>query len=107
MSTTNPLLVQTTRRLGEARRILEGIEATALGYVTQMLAGTAESLVRTARELQGISPDEWLILEEAAAYLKKTPKAFEKILARGAIPEHYPTERGVLFSHQKLDEWLM
>ncbi len=44
-----------------------------------MLAETAESLARTARELKGISPDEWLTLEEAAACLKKTPKAFEKV----------------------------
>jgi sarcosine oxidase gamma subunit len=29
--------------------------------VAQMLAETAESLARTARELKGISPDEWLI----------------------------------------------
>jgi hypothetical protein len=39
-----------------------------------MLAQTAESLARTARELEGISP------EEAAAYLKKTPKAFGRSL---------------------------
>jgi len=47
--------------LGEARRILDGVEATTLGGVAQMLAETAESLARTARELKGISPDEWLI----------------------------------------------
>lgn len=33
-----------------------------------MLAETAESLARTARELKGISPDEWLTLEEAADF---------------------------------------
>jgi len=79
--------------LGKARRILDGVEATALGGVAQMLAETAESLARTARELKGISPDEWLTFEEAAAYLKKT-KAFEKVVARGEIPKHYLTERG-------------
>jgi predicted HTH domain antitoxin len=42
-----------------------------------------------------------------AAYLKKTPKAFEKVLARREIPEHYPTERGILFSPKELDEWLI
>ena len=51
-----------------------------------MLAETAESLARTARELKGISPDEWLTFEEAAAYL---------------------TERGILFSRKELDEWLI
>jgi excisionase family DNA binding protein len=72
-----------------------------------MLAETAESLARTARELKGISPDEWLTFEEAAAYLKKTPKAFEKVVARGEIPKHYLTERGILFSGKELDEWLI
>ena len=106
VSSTDPLL-ETAQKLGEAKRILEGVEATALGGVAQMLAETAESLARTARELKGISPDEWLTFEEAAAYLKKTPKAFEKIVAKGEIPKHYITERGILFSRKELDEWLM
>ena len=106
VSSTDPLL-ETAQKLGEARRILEGVEATALGGVAQMLAETAESLARTARELKGIAPDEWLTFEEAAAYLKKTPKAFEKIVARGEIPKHYLTERGILFSRKELDEWLL
>jgi excisionase family DNA binding protein len=106
VSDPNPLL-DTTRMLGEARRILDSVEATALGGVAQMLAETAESLARTARELKGISPDEWLTFEEAAAYLKKTPKAFEMVVARGEIPKHYLTERGILFSRKELDEWLI
>lgn len=106
VSDPNPLL-ETARKLGEARRILEGVEATALGGVAYMLAETAESLARTVRELKGIAPDEWLTFEEAAAYLKKTPKAFEKVVARGEIPRHYLTERGILFSRKELDEWLL
>jgi excisionase family DNA binding protein len=107
LSITDSLFVQTARKVGEARRILEGVEAAALGGVAQILAETAESLARTARELKGISPDEWLTLEEAATYLKKTPKAFEKVVARGEIPKHYLTERGLLFSRKELDEWLI
>jgi hypothetical protein len=42
-------------------------------------------------------------LREVAAYLKKTTKAFEKIAARGEIPKHYLTERGILFSQKELD----
>ncbi len=72
-----------------------------------MLAETVESLARTVRELKGIAPDEWLTFEEAAVYLKKSPKAFEKVVAQGAIPKHYITERGILFSRKELDEWLM
>jgi hypothetical protein len=104
VSGTNSLF-ETARKLGEARRILEGLEATALGGVAQMLAQTAESLARTARELKGISPEEWLTFEEEAAYLKKTPKAFEKVVAKGEVPKHYLTERGILFSRKELDEW--
>jgi sarcosine oxidase gamma subunit len=52
---------------------------------TGPLFETAESLARTARELERISPDEWLAFEEEAAYLKKAPKAFEKIVARGEV----------------------
>ena len=107
MSKTDSLFVETAQKLAEARRILEGVEATVLGGVAQMLAETAESLARTARELKGISPDEWLTFEEAADHLKKTPKAFEKIVARGEIPKHYITERGILFSRKELDEWLL
>jgi excisionase family DNA binding protein len=93
--------------LGEARRILEGVEAQALTGVARMLAETAEILARTAQRLEVMVPDEWMTAEEAAAYLKRTPKAFEKIVAQGEIPKHYLTERGILFSRKELDEWLM
>jgi excisionase family DNA binding protein len=106
VSTTDPLL-ETAQKLEESTRILEGIEATALGGVAQMLAQTAESLARIACELKGIAPDEWLTFEEAAAYLKMTPKAFEKIVGKGEIPRHYLTERSILFSRKELDEWLL
>ena len=43
------LLLETAQKLGEARRILEGVEATALGGVAQMLAEAVESLARIAR----------------------------------------------------------
>jgi excisionase family DNA binding protein len=99
--------VTTTDYSIEAGRVLEVVEATALGGVAQMLAQTAETLARTARELKGIAPDERLTFEEAAAYLKKTPKAFEKVVAKGEIPKHYLTERGILFSRKELDEWLL
>jgi excisionase family DNA binding protein len=107
VSKTDSLFVETARKLGEARGILEGVEATALGGVAQLLAETVESLARSARELKGIAPEEWLTFEEAAAYLKKTPKAFEKVVAKGEIPKHYLTDRGILFSRKELDEWLL
>jgi excisionase family DNA binding protein len=81
--------------------------ATALAEVVATLTEVAESLARTARALKEISLDEWMDAEEAAAYLRRTPKAFEKVIAKGEIPKHYLTERGVLFSRKELDEWLM
>jgi excisionase family DNA binding protein len=100
-------LSETARGLEEAKRILASLEAQALSGVAATLAEAAESLSNTARELKMIAPDEWISAEEAAAYLKRTPKAFEKVVAAGEIPRHYLTERVILFSRKELDEWLM
>ena len=43
----------------------------------------------------------------AAAYLKRTPQAFQKIMAKGEIPKHYVTERVILFNRKELDECLL
>ncbi len=91
----------------EARDALRGYEVTALAGVAATLAEAAESLARTARELREMAPDEWMDAEQCAAYLKRTPKAFEKVVARGEIPKHYLTDRGILFSRKELDKWLM
>jgi excisionase family DNA binding protein len=104
---SSDLLSETACGLEEARRILASIEAQALTGVAATLAEAAESLAKTARELKVIAPDEWMTAEEAAAYLKRTPKTFEKVVAAGEIPRHYLTERGILFSRKELDEWLM
>jgi excisionase family DNA binding protein len=71
------------------------------------LAEAAESLARTARDLREAGYDEWMDAEQAAAYLKRTPKTFRNIVAAGEIPKHYLTERGVLFSRKEIDAWLM
>ena len=99
MRSSDPLS-KTARGIEETRRILASLEA-------QALTGVAATLAKTARELKGITPDEWMTAEEAAAYLKRTPKAFEKVVAAGEIPRHYLTERVILFSRKELDEWLM
>jgi hypothetical protein len=52
------LIATTTDYSIEARRVLEVVEATALGGVAQILARTAESLAETALKFEGISPDE-------------------------------------------------
>ena len=106
MRSSDPLS-ETARGLEEARRILASLEAQALSDVVATLAEATESLAKTACELKGIAPDEWMTAEEAAAYLRRTPKAFEKIVAKGEIPRHYLTKRGILFSRKELDEWLM
>src|SRR5215211_669245 len=106
MRSSEPLS-ETARGIEEARRILASLEAQAFSGVAATLAEAAESLAKTARELKMIAPDEWMTVEEAAAYLKRTPKAFEKVVNAGEIPRHYLTERGILFSRKELDEWLI
>ena len=99
--------VEMAKSLAEAREALRGYEASALADVAATLAEVAESLARTSRELKSLSPDEWMDAEEAAVYLKRTPKTFRNIVTAGEIPRHYLTERGILFSRKELDEWLM
>jgi hypothetical protein len=99
--------VETAKALAEAREALKGYETSALADVAAMLAQTAESLARTARDLREASYDEWMDADQAAAYLKRTPKTFRNIVATWEIPRHYLTERGILFSRKELDEWLM
>jgi excisionase family DNA binding protein len=95
------------RKLSEVKDALRTYETTALADVAAMLAEAAQSLASTARELHEMSREEWMDAEEAAAYLRRSPKAFEKVVAKGEIPKHYLTERGILFSRKELDEWLM
>jgi hypothetical protein len=102
-----PATVETVRALSEAREVLSSYEASALAGVAETLSEVAESLARTSRELKEISPDEWMDADQAAAYLKKSPKTFRNIVAAEDVPRHYLTERGVLFSRKELDEWLM
>ena len=48
-----------------------------------------------------------MTIKQAASYLQRTSKAFEKIVAKGEIPRHYITERGIHFNRKELDEWLL
>lgn len=99
--------VETGIALAEAREALKGYETSALADVAAMLAHTAESLARTARDIRETGYDEWMDADQAAAYLKRTTRAFKNIVAAGDIPKHYLTERGILFSRKELDEWLI
>jgi len=102
-----PATVETVRALSEARELLSSYEASALAGVAETLSEVAESLARTSRQLKELSPDEWMDANQAAAYLKRTPKTFRNIVAAEDVPRHYLTERGVLFSRKEIDEWLM
>jgi hypothetical protein len=82
--------MEMSRTLSEVKNALKSYETTALAGVAATLAEVAESLARTARVLKEISPDEWMDTEEAAAYLRRTPKAFEKVVAKGNIPKTLP-----------------
>ena len=95
------------RKLSEIKDALRSYETMALADVAATLSEAAQSLARTAQELHEMGREEWMDAEEAAAYLRRSPKAFEKVVAKGEIPKHYLTERGILFSRKELDEWLM
>src|SRR5215207_5120253 len=99
--------VETAKALGEAREALKDYETSALADIAAILAQTAESLARTARDLREAVYDEWMDADQAAAYLKRTPKTFRNIVASGEIPKHYLTKRGILFSRKELDKWLI
>jgi Helix-turn-helix domain len=101
-------LLETAQELGEAKRILEGIEATALSSVAQVLAEVTESLSRTAKDLTDIRAVEWMTAEQAAKHLGcESVKAFEKIASREGIPKHYLSARVLRYNRTELDAWLM
>jgi hypothetical protein len=102
----NPLL-ETARELTEAKRILEGVEATALSSVAQVLAEVTESLSRTAKDLTDMRAAEWMTAEQAAKHLRcESVKAFEKIASREGIPKHYLSARVPRYNRAELDAWL-
>jgi hypothetical protein len=104
---TNALL-RTTRELGEARRILEAVDATALSSVAQVLAEVTENLSRTVKDLTDMRPAEWMTAEQAAKHLGcESVKAFEKIASREGIPKHYLSARVPRYNRAELDAWLM
>ena len=101
-------LLGTARELGEAKRILEGVEATALSSVAQVLAEVTESLSRTAKDLTDMRAAEWMTAEQAAKHLGcESVKAFEKIASREGIPKHYLSARVPRYNRAELDAWLM
>ncbi len=101
-------LSETARELGEARRILEGVETTALSGVAVVLAGAAESLAQTAERLEKDRPAQWMTPEQAAAYLGCTSvAAFERVVSKEGIPKHYLSERLPRYNRAELDVWLI
>jgi hypothetical protein len=103
----NPLL-ETARELGEAKRILVGVEATALSSVAQVLAEVTESLSRTAKYLTDMQTAEWMTAEQAAKHFGcESVSAFEKIASREGIPKHYLSARVPRYNRAELDAWLM
>ena len=104
---SDPLL-ETARELGEAKRILEGVEATALSSVAQVLAEVTESLSRTAKDLTDMRAAEWMTAEQAAKHLGcESVKAFEKLASREGVPKHYLSARVLRYNRAELDAWLM
>ena len=93
--------------LAAARRVLENMEAETLAGVAQLLADAAESLARTIEAMRAVQPGEWMVHDQAAAYLNRTPGAFKELVRTESIPKHYLSERGILYNRAELDAWLM
>ncbi len=101
-------LLETARRLQEARRALQGVESAALSGTAVVLVEAAESLSRTAKDLADMRPAEWMTAEQAAAYLGcESVGAFEKVVAREGVPRHYLSTRAPRYNRVELDTWLM
>ena len=101
----NPLL-ETARELGEAKRILEGVEATALSSVAQVLADVTESLSRTAKDLTDMRAAEWMTAEQAR---QRTGRLERAVAVRGPLLRNAlvirPRTHSVLFGVEcALDE---
>ena len=104
---TDPLL-DTARRLQEARRTLQGVESAALSGTAAVLVEAAERLSRTAKDLADMQALEWMTAEQAASYLGfESVAAFEKVVARERIPKHYVSARAPRYNRVELDAWLM
>ena len=102
---TAPSPSEMARALEEARETLRSYETSALAGMAATLAEAAESLARTIMDLHEMRDEEWMDADQARAYLKRTPKQWERIAP--ILPRHYLTERGILYNRCEIDEWLM
>jgi hypothetical protein len=46
-------------------------------------------------------------LRRGGSLSQEDTETLREVVAKGEIPKHYLTERGILFSRKELDEWLM
>jgi phage-related minor tail protein len=105
---TQDPLAEKIRELEEAKRILEDVEVKALSAVVLALSEAAESLSRTAKDLDDMRTAEWMTAEQAVKHLgRESVKAFEKIAAREGIPKHYLSGRTPRYNRAVLDRWLL
>jgi excisionase family DNA binding protein len=82
----------------------EGIVKVELADVEiEALAERVAELV--AARLDGPRGEQWLGLEQAAAYLCSTPEAVRALVKRGRIPYHKAGGR-LLFSRREVDAWV-
>ncbi len=80
----------------------------ALPGVALTLTEAAENPAQIAKNLADIHPTEWMTARQAARYLGcESVKAFEKIVSREGIPNHFLSSRAPRYSRVELDGWLM
>ncbi len=100
-------LWQVAHDLKEAREVLGAVEARALAGVAAILSEAADSLSRTAERLEKMAPQEWMTAEEAAAYVRRTPEAFHKLVLNEGVPRHRISGQRYLYSRLEIDAWIM
>lgn len=101
------LLSHTARQLGEAQKILEGVEVAALSGVASVLCEVVDNLAQTVKDMVEARPSEWMTAQQAAAYLGfDSVEAFCKLATRENVPKHYLSTRVARYNRVEIDDWV-
>jgi hypothetical protein len=96
--------IEMANTLRDTREALRGFETTALAGVAATLAQAAESLAQTAQDLHEMQREEWMTADQAASYLGRSKKSFERIAPH--LPRSYVSRQDILYPRSLIDEAL-
>jgi excisionase family DNA binding protein len=78
-----------------------------LAGVAEVLARAIDRAVEAVERLEKMHPSEWMTAEEAAAYVRRTPEAFHKLVLNEGVPRHRISGQRYLYSRAEIDAWIM